>query len=122
MTEQLRIGILDYSLDLAEDATLHGSGALLLCVPPSVLDLDQLGTGCDLAVDMHCQLGLITISVEALVALNVTEERGIVSAAARACGASASGGVEGWVFAVERSICKFKVEVVLYPCGYMLGW
>jgi hypothetical protein len=34
------VGVLDYCLDFAEDATLYGSGTLLLRVPPTVLDLD----------------------------------------------------------------------------------
>jgi hypothetical protein len=48
----LGVRFLDYRLDLAEVAALDGSGPLLSCVPPSVLDLDKLGMDCNLAVDM----------------------------------------------------------------------
>ena len=48
----LGVRVLDYRLDLAEVPALDGSGPLLSCVPPAVLDLDKLGTGCNLAVDM----------------------------------------------------------------------
>ena len=58
----LGIRVLDYRLDLAEVPALDGSGPLLSCVPPSVLDLDKLGTGCHLAVDVRGELDLIARS------------------------------------------------------------
>ena len=64
----LRIGVFDSILNLAEVPALHGSGPLLSCVPPAVLDLDKLGTGCNLAVDVRGELDLIAGSVEAVVA------------------------------------------------------
>ena len=67
-------GVFDYRLDLAEDATLHSSGALLLRVSPAVFYLNQLRPRRYFAVDMCSQFDLITIAVKALVALNVTEE------------------------------------------------
>ena len=85
---------------------LHGSGPLLSCVPPAVLDLDKLGTGCNLAVDVRGELDLIAGSVETVVALNVTKQGSVVSAATGASDASSGCGVEGGVFAVEWSIRK----------------
>lgn len=70
----LCIGVVESRIDLAEDATLHGSGSLLLRIPPSVLDLDQLRSRSDFAVDMRRQFDLVAIPVKTLVALNVTEE------------------------------------------------
>ena len=55
----LGVRVLDYRLDLAEVPALDGSGPLLFCIPPSVLDLDKLGTGCNLAVDVRGELDLI---------------------------------------------------------------
>ena len=103
----LGVRVLDYRLDLAEVAALDGSGPLLSCVPPSVLDLDKLGTGCNLAVDMRRELDLIAGSGEALVAVSyVRKEGSVVSAATGASDASSGCGVEGGVFAVEWSIRK----------------
>ena len=48
-----------YGLDLAEVPAPDGSGPLLSCVPPAVLDLDKLGTGCNLTVDVGGELDLI---------------------------------------------------------------
>src|SRR5258706_14118999 len=53
------VRVLFYRLDLAEVPALDGSGPLLSCVPPSVLDLDKLGTGCNLTVDVSRELDLI---------------------------------------------------------------
>jgi hypothetical protein len=117
----LGVGVLDYSLDLVEVAALDGSGPLLSCVPPAVLDLDELGTGCNLAVDMLRDLGLKAFSVQALVGNHVGKKCGVVSAAAEAGGASSGCGVEGLVFAVERRIGKREIEVGLYPSGEELG-
>ena len=66
----LGIRVLDYRLDLAEVPVLDGSGPLLSCVPPAVLDLDKLGPGCNRAVDMLSELDLIAGSEEALVAVS----------------------------------------------------
>jgi len=55
----LGVRVFDYRLDLAEVAALDGSGPLLSCVPPAVLDLDKLGTGGNLAVDVLGELDLI---------------------------------------------------------------
>jgi len=118
----LGVRVLDYRLDLAEVAALDGSGPLLSCVPPSVLDLDKLGTGCNLTVDVLGELDLIAGSREALVAVsNVRKEGSVVSAATGASDASSGCGVEGGVFAVEWSIRKGEAEVVLNPGGYVLG-
>jgi hypothetical protein len=46
------VGIVHDGFYLAEVAALSGSGFLLLCVPPSVLDLDKLGACRNLAVYM----------------------------------------------------------------------
>ena len=77
--------------------------------------------GCDFAVKMIGELDLIAISVEALVAGNVTEEGSFISAAAGASNASSCGGVEGGVFAVEGCIRKLEIEIVLNPSGNVLG-
>jgi hypothetical protein len=58
------VRVLDYRLNLAEVPALDGSGPLLSCVPPAILDLDKLGTGCNLAVDVRGELDLIAGSVE----------------------------------------------------------
>jgi hypothetical protein len=55
----LCVRVLDYRLYLAEVAALYGSGPLLSCVPPAVLDLDKFGTGRNLAVYMVRELDLI---------------------------------------------------------------
>jgi hypothetical protein len=102
-------------------AALDGSGPLLSCVPPSVLDLDEVGTGCDLAVDMRRDLGLKAFSVQALVGNHVGKKGGVVSAAAGAGGASSGCGVEGLLFAVERRIGQGERKVALYPRGEELG-
>ena len=118
----LCVWVLDYCLDLAEVPALDRSGPLLSCVPPSVLDLDKLGTGCNLAVDMSGEFDLIAGSGEALVAVSyVRKEGSVVSAATGASDASSCCGVEGGVFAVEWSIRKCEIEVVLNPSGYVLG-
>jgi hypothetical protein len=57
---------LSSGIDLAEVAALNGSGPLLSCVPPAVLDLDKFGTGCNLTVDVSRELDLIAGSREAL--------------------------------------------------------
>jgi hypothetical protein len=62
----LGVGAFGDRFDLAEVAALDGSGPLLFSAPPSVLDLDEIGTGCDLAVYMDRDLGLKAFSVEAL--------------------------------------------------------
>jgi len=98
-------------------AALDGSGPLLPRVPPSVLDLDKFGPGCEFAVDVRRDLRSEAGSVKALVALHVCEKRCVVSAATGAGDAGSGCGVEGEVFAVERSIRKRKIEVRLYPCG-----
>jgi hypothetical protein len=74
----LGIRIFDCRLDLAEVDALDGSGPLLSCVPPSVLDLDKLGTGCNLTVDMCGELDLIAGSVEALVAVSYVRKREVL--------------------------------------------
>src|SRR5271156_5863708 len=68
----LCIGVFDSILNLAEVPALHGSGPLLSCVPPAVLDLDNLGTGCNLAVDVRRELDLIAGSVETLCGIRAT--------------------------------------------------
>jgi hypothetical protein len=55
----LGVGVLDYRLDLVEVPALDGSGPLLSCVPPAVLDLDKPGTGCNLTIDVRGELDLI---------------------------------------------------------------
>jgi hypothetical protein len=55
----LGVRVLDYRLDLAEVPALDRSGPLLSCVPPAVLDLDELGTACNLTVDVAGELDLI---------------------------------------------------------------
>lgn len=84
----LCIWVLYYRFDLPKYSALDCSGPLFFRVPPSVLDLDKLGAGCDFAVEMICEFDLIAVSVEALIAGNVTEEGSVISASA---GASNSG-------------------------------
>jgi hypothetical protein len=102
-------------------AALHGSRSLLLGIAPAVLDLDESGVGRDLAVKESLNLAVVAGGVEALVALNVAEQRRVVSAAAGAGDASSGGGVEGGVFAVERRVREGEIEVRLNPRGDVLG-
>jgi hypothetical protein len=74
----LGVRVLDCRLDLAKVAALDGSGSLLSCVPPSVLDLDKLGTGGNLTVDVSRELDLIAGSGEALVAISYVRKEGSV--------------------------------------------
>jgi hypothetical protein len=97
----LCIWVLYHHFDLPKYSALDCSGPLLFRVPPSVLDLDKLGTGCDFAVKMMGEFDLIAISVQALIAGDVTEEGSVISAAAGASNASSCGGVESGVSAVE---------------------
>jgi hypothetical protein len=118
----LGVRVLFYRLDLAEVPALDGSGPLLSCVPPSVLDLDKLGPGRNLTVDVGGEFDLIAGSGEALIAVGyVRKEGSVVSAATGASDASSGCGVEGGIFAVEWSIRKREIEVVLNPSGYVLG-
>ena len=112
---RLRVRIV-VMLDLAEVAALNGSGALLFRPAVSVLDLNQLGSGRNLTVDMGVYLDLIARSVKALVALNVGKEGSVESAATWAGDASPRRRVQGRVFLVKRCIRKGKVEVGLNPC------
>lgn len=63
----------------------------------------------DLTVDVRLYLGLVTSGAEALVALHVAKQSGVVSAPARATNARTGGGVEGVVFAVERCVCRLAL-------------
>ena len=58
--------IVDDGFDLADMAKLHGTGPLLLSVAPAVLDQDKAGVGCDLAVKVGFNLGVIARCVKAL--------------------------------------------------------
>ena len=62
----LRVRVLGYDLDLAEVAAPDGSGSLLSCTPPSVLDLNQLRARCEFTVDVGGDLGLEARPVQAL--------------------------------------------------------
>ncbi len=108
-------------LDLAEVAALHGFGTLLRRPAPCVLDLDKLGTGGDLTVDVGVYLGMEAGCVQTLIALHVREEGSVEPAAARAGNAGSGRRVEGGVFLAERCIGKREVEVGLYPGGQVLG-
>jgi len=55
----LGVRVVDHRLDLAEVPALDCPRPLLSCVPPAVLDLDKLGTGCNLAVNVRGELDLI---------------------------------------------------------------
>ena len=68
----LGVRVLDYGLDLAEVPALDGSGPLLFCVPPAVLDLDKLGAGRNLTVDVGGEFDLIAGSGEALCGIRAT--------------------------------------------------
>jgi hypothetical protein len=68
----LGVRVLEYRLDLSEVPALNGTGPLLSCVSPAVLDLDKLGTGCNLAVDVNRELDLIAGSGEALCGIRAT--------------------------------------------------
>jgi hypothetical protein len=68
----LGVRVLNDRLDLAEVPALDGPGPLLSCVPPAVLDLDKLGTGRNLAVDVAGELDLIAGSREALCGIRAT--------------------------------------------------
>ncbi len=54
---RLGVGVVGV-LDFAKVAALYGSGSLLLEVAVSVLDLDKLGTGGNLAIDVGVYLGV----------------------------------------------------------------
>jgi hypothetical protein len=62
---------------------------------------------------------LKTISLKTLITGHIREEGSVVPAAPGAGDASASSGVEGWIFEVERRIRECEVKIVLYPCGEM---
>ena len=68
----LCVRILNYRLDLAEMPALDGPWPLLSCVPPAVLDLDKLGTRCNLAIDVSRELDLIAGAVETLCGIRAT--------------------------------------------------
>jgi hypothetical protein len=91
----LGVRVLFYRIDLVEVPALDGSGPLLPCVPPAVLDLDKIGTGRNLAIDVGGDLDLIAGSRETLVAFSyVRKEGSVVSAATGASDASSGCGVE----------------------------
>jgi hypothetical protein len=48
---------LSITVSISRKWALDGSGPLFFGISPSVFDLDEVGTGCDLAVDMHRALG-----------------------------------------------------------------
>ncbi len=68
-------------------------GPLLRRPAPSVLDLDKLGTGGNLAVDVGVDLGVEAGCVQALIALHIGKEGGVEPAAARAGDAGSGGGL-----------------------------
>jgi hypothetical protein len=68
------------------------------------------------------ELDLIAGSGEALVAVSYVRKEGrVISAATGASDAGSCCGVEGGIFAIEWSIRKCEIEVVLNPCRYVLG-
>ena len=62
----LRIWVFDDSFDLSYVGKLDGSGSLLFGTAPTVLDLYEVGTGGDLAVDVRLNLAVIAGGVNAL--------------------------------------------------------
>ncbi len=62
----LRIGVLGDGFDLPDVSELDGSGALLFRAASAILDLDEVGTGGCLAVDMGLDLAVIARGVKAL--------------------------------------------------------
>jgi hypothetical protein len=113
----LRIGVVNDGFYLTECAATNGTWPLLGGLSPTVFDLDKLGPRGELAVEKCRDLGLVAISVKALVALNVIEEGSVVSAAAGAGRASSGSGVEGRVFAVEGRFRERKIKVRLNSSG-----
>ncbi len=113
----LGAGVLGF--DLPEVTAMHGSGPLFFRSAPVVLDLHELGTRGNGAVEKVCHLDLVAIGIETLVTVDfyVGEEQAVVSAAARAGNASSSSGVQGRVLAIKRRIFEREIEVALYPCG-----
>ncbi len=90
-----RLGVRVYGLlNLAEVAALDGSGPLLSRAAVSVLDLDKLGTGRNLAVEISGDFRLIVGTVKTLIPIGyVSKQRRVVSAAAGASDASSCGGM-----------------------------
>ena len=53
------IGVVDYGFDLSDVSKLDGSGPLLFLIAPTILDLHEVWTACNLAVDMRLDLVVI---------------------------------------------------------------
>ena len=100
----LSVGVVNDGFYLAELTAPNCTWPLLGGLSPSVFNLNKLGTSGDLTVKEDRDFGLIAISVEALVTLNVIEEGSVVSAAPRAGRASSGGRVKGRVFPVEGRV------------------
>jgi hypothetical protein len=79
------------------------------------LDPYQLRSRGDLAVDVLGELGMVAISVEALIPSDVEEKGSVVSAAAWAGRASARGRVQRGILAVKRSLVEREIDVVRDP-------
>ncbi len=105
---RLGVGVLVGGVDFAEVSTLDAVGPLLARFAPRILDLHQLGTGGDFAVDHGVDFGMKARGVEALVAqrFRIGEEGSVESAAAGAGNASSCRRVQGWVFLAEGGIGK----------------
>ena len=88
-----RVGVLAGGVDFAIRAAADGSGPLFFRGTVAVLNLHQLGTGCDFAVDVDVHFGVKARGVVALVALHVGKQGGLESAAAGACNADSGGRV-----------------------------
>lgn len=81
------------------------------------LDPHQLRSRGYFAVDVLSELGMVAISVEALIRGDVEEKGSVVSAAAWAGRASVCVGVQRGILAVKRSLVEREIDVVRDPRG-----
>src|SRR6187402_1778017 len=99
---------------------LQGSGVLVLRRSPCGFDGDKLRPRGNLAVDVCCYFRLEAWRVKALVALYVSKQTGVETAATWAGDASSGLWFEGSIFAVERCLGKIQIKVGLNPCAEVL--
>ena len=118
----LRIRVVDHGFNLAKTPKVDGSRSLLPCVPPSILDLNEFGSGGNSPIDVRVQLDLVASAVKTLVTLYVTKQRSVVATASGAGDAGSSGRIQRRILAVKRSLGECEIEVALNPRGDMLCW
>ncbi len=120
-TEAWRLGVRVLRREFAGLVDLQGSGMPLLEHSPCGFDGDKLRPRGKLAIDVCRHLGLVAGRVQALVALHVMKQAGVVAAAAWAGDARSGFRFEQSIFAVERCLGKVQVEVGLYPRRQVFG-